>query len=94
MEIQYAKIALKALRRYDEKTRERIRGKIGGLTKTPPVGDIKPIIGEDGAYRLRVGKFRVKFAYATEAVRNENGETESVKVLWIIDVDSRGEIYK
>jgi len=95
VKIKYAKIALKALQGYDFTTRNRIRKKINdGLTKTPPVGDIAPIVGEDGTFRLRVGKYRIKYEYNMEEIMNGDGVTERVKVLRIIDIDSRGAIYK
>ena len=95
IDIRYAKIALKALQGYDKPTRERIRGKINtGLTVMPPVGDIKPIAGEEDTFRLRVGKYRIKFEYFTENLTKDSGDIEQVKVLRIIDIDSRGDIYK
>jgi mRNA interferase RelE/StbE len=94
LEIRYAKIALKALQSYDRPTRERIRGKIIGLTQTPPSGDIKPIAGKDSCYRLRVGKFRIKYEYLVEEGKQESDGKGLVKVLHIIDLDSRGDIYK
>lgn len=94
MNIRYAKIALKALQGYDKLTRERIRDKICGLALTPPVGDIKPLAGEKDNYRLRVGKFRIKYEYLTTEITKENSAKELTKVLHIIDIDSRGDIYK
>jgi mRNA interferase RelE/StbE len=91
MDIKYSKISLKALQGYDRPTRERIRARIKGLTKTPPEGDIKPLVGTENEFRLRVGKFRVKFEYVM--IRSaENGEL--IKALRINDIDSRGDIYK
>ena len=94
LEIRYAKIALKALQGYDKPIRERIRSKIQGLTEIPPLGDIKPLSGEENQYRLRVGKFRVKYEFVTEEILKEDGTRKRVKVLSIIDIDSRGDIYK
>lgn len=94
MEIRYAKIALKALQSYDKKVRERIRAKIQGLTEIPPTGDIKPLSGEENHYRLRVGKFRVKYEYIMVDEIKEDNSMEMVKQLHIIDIDSRGDIYK
>jgi mRNA-degrading endonuclease RelE of RelBE toxin-antitoxin system len=61
---------------------------------TPPVGDIKPLTGKDNEFRLRVGKFRIKYEYCTEETIKEDNSIELVKVLHIIDIDSRGDIYK
>ena len=50
------------------------------------LGDIKPLQGySDGRQRLRIGKYRIVFCYMVE-----NNE----KVLYIMDVGSRGDIYK
>ena len=93
MEIRYSKSALKALQSYDKPTRMRIRNKIDGLTLTPPVGDIKPLAGESGVYRLRVGKFRVKYEYACEGTICLGEVIKCANILQIIDIDSRGNIY-
>lgn len=94
MEIRYSKAALKTLQSYDKYLRQRIRNKIKGLALTPPLGDIKALSGEKSVYRLRVGKFRVLFEYNIEEVVNKDGTKDEKKVLSIIDIDSRGEIYK
>jgi len=46
-----------------------------------PEGDIKPLSGRKGEYRLRAGKYRVIFF-----IENEN--------IYIVKVDTRGDIYK
>lgn len=92
LEIRYAKVALKALQGYDKSTRERIRGKIQELMQVPPAGDIKPLYGEENQYRLRVGKYRVKFEYITEKIIQGEGTEKQINVLSIIDIDSRGDI--
>jgi mRNA-degrading endonuclease RelE of RelBE toxin-antitoxin system len=95
VDVHYAKVALKALQGYDKPTRNRIREKIiQGLTKSPPEGDIKPIVGEEEVFRLRVGKYRIKFEYFMEEVIKEDGSTQQEKALRVIDIDSRGDIYK
>ena len=63
-----------------------IREAINGLTLTPPEGDIKAMQGyKDGRMRLRVGKYRVIYHYDVD---NE------LKILYIIDIGSRGDVYK
>ena len=85
MEIEYKKEALKNLRGYNRQIRERILKDIGELTENPPIGDIKPLTGRKNEYRLRSGKYRIIYEYIFR-----NGE----KILSIIKIDSRGEIYK
>ena len=54
--------------------------------KTPPEGDIIPMQGySDGRLRLRVGKYRIIHNYSIE---------DGKKILYIIAVGSRGDIYK
>lgn len=70
----------------DQKSVNRIRTAIGGLTKTPPEGDIKPMKGySDGRQRLRVGGWRIIF---------RRDFSDKVEVLFIMDIGNRGDIYK
>ena len=86
MKIKYSKSALKFLAGVQKKVAENIREAIKGLTLTPPEGDIKIMQGySDGHLRLRVGKYRVIYRYDID---NE------LKILYIIDIGSRGYIYK
>lgn len=86
MEIRYSKAAQKAINAMDRATKQRIRAGILGLTKKPPQGDIKPMQGyHDGRQRLRVGKYRVIYRYDIDG---------AVEVLLIMDIGSRGDIYK
>lgn len=85
MQIEYSNKAAKYINALDKPTKRRIREAIEGLTGQPPVGDIKTMQGfADGQLRLRVGKYRVVYKYiGANAV-----------VLYIIEVGSRGDIYK
>lgn len=86
MEIRYSKAAQKTINAMDRATKQRIRAGILGLTKKPPQGDIKPMQGyHDGRQRLRVGKYRVIYRYDIDG---------TVEVLLIMDIGSRGDIYK
>lgn len=86
MEIRYSKTAAKYISKLDRPTKQRIKSAIEGLTEEPPRGDIKILQGyTDGRKRLRVGKYRIIYNYLPD------GEIE---ILYIIDVDSRGDIYK
>lgn len=70
----------------DRETKRRILTGIIGLTQNPPVGDIKALKEySDGRLRLRVGKYRVVYRYDHDG---------GIEILQIIDVDSRGGIYK
>ena len=86
MKIKYSKDALKFLAKIQRTIAQSIREAINGLTHNPPEGDIKPMQGyNDGRMRLRVGKYRVIYRYDVD---NE------LEVLYIIDIGSRGDIYK
>ena len=86
MEIQYEKAAVKYLKGLQKPQRDLILDAIEKLTRKPAEGDIKKMSGyKDGRYRLRVGKYRIIYKYLT------NNEIE---VLCIMDVGSRGDIYK
>ena len=86
MEIRYSKAAVKAINTMDKATKARIHAGILGLTHKPPVGDIKPLQGyHDGRQRLRVGKYRIIYKYGLEM---------ELEILHIIDIGSRGDIYK
>lgn len=86
MEVRYSKAAAKAIESMDRPTKQRIRAGILGLTQKPPQGDIRPMQGySDGRLRLRIGKYRVIYKYGLEM---------QLEILYIIDVGSRGDIYK
>ncbi len=59
MDIEYSKQAVKAINGMDSRTKQRIKAAIEGL----PEGDIKPLTGSRGSYRLRVGGWRIIFSY-------------------------------
>ena len=86
MIVEFKKKAVKALAKMDSPTKQRIKNAIEGLLLTPPQGDIKPLQGfDDGRYRLRVGQYRIIYKY------DKNG---AVEILLIMDIGSRGDIYK
>ena len=86
MEIRYSKAAVKAINSMDKPTKARIHAGILGLTQQPPQGDIKPMQGySDGRCRLRVGKYRIIYKYGLEM---------KLEILYILDIGSRGDIYK
>lgn len=78
MDIQYSKRAVKVIDRMDKPTKQRMRKAIEGL----PHGDIVPLEGSDGNYRLRVGDWRVIFSYIDDSS------------ILISKIAPRGEVYK
>lgn len=86
MQIKYSKDAIKFLSKIQKGYVKNIREAIEGLKKIPPEGDIKPLEGyKDNRYRLRVGKYRVIYRYDVD---------NTVKIVYIIDIGARGDIYK
>lgn len=86
MKIKYSKASLKFLSKLDKKSIGRIREAIHGLTETPPKGDIKLMSGyNDNRMRLRVGKWRIIYNYTKD---------NDIKILLVIDIGNRGDIYK
>lgn len=86
MQIEYSKKAAKYINALDRPTKQRIKNGIEGLTQQPPKGDIKLLQGfTDGRKRLRIGKYRIIYNILSDKI---------VEILYIIDADSRGDIYK
>lgn len=77
-QIEYSKKAVKAIQSMDKQTKARIRAGIEAL----PAGDVKPMRGSDGSFRLRVGDWRILFSYP-----------EAGTIL-IEKVAPRGDVYK
>lgn len=86
MKIKYEKSAVKYLKGLQRHQRDLILSAIEKLTHHPAEGDIKPMQGyRDGRYRLRVGKYRIIYKYT-------NGH--NIEILYVMDIGSRGDIYK
>ncbi len=86
MEIHYKKKAAKAINEMNKATKNRIKEAIIGLTISPPKGDIKPMQGyKDGRFRLRVGNYRIIYKYDSKGI---------VEILVIMEIGTRGDIYK
>lgn len=78
MEISYARAAVKVINGMDRPTKQRIKAAVEKI----PDGDIKPLQGSKGTYRLRVGGWRILFSYPTQ------------DTVLIEKIGPRGEIYK
>lgn len=78
MNIEYSKQAVKAINGMDKPTKGRIKNGIEGI----PNGDIKPLIGYKGSFRLRIGDWRILFSYA------------DAQTVIIEKIAPRGQIYK
>ncbi|MFI3231668.1 MAG: type II toxin-antitoxin system RelE/ParE family toxin [bacterium] len=80
--IEYTNKSIKNLKKLDIKAKTDIIKAIENI----PNGDIKAMKGySDGRKRLRVGKYRVIYSI---------DNTNKLQILLVIDVGSRGDIYK
>ena len=70
----------KYLERLIAADRNRIEDAIDDLEKEPPQGDIKPISGQPGTFRMRIGSYRVIFRYKEDYI-------------FITHIDPRGQVY-
>ena len=59
MKIEFSKAAVKYINNLDKPSKQRIKRGIEGI----PGGDIKPLLGNAGLYRLRIGDWRIVFSY-------------------------------
>ena len=79
--VVWTRSAVRDLAGLPPKDRERIRAAVRMLAETGQ-GDVKKLEGIDDEYRLRVGKWRVRFNYAKAAHE-----------LWVMQVFDRKEGY-
>jgi len=80
MEVELTKDGKKGYAKLNQPMLGRINHAIDELRKDSPDGDIIPLRGHQGAYRLRVGDYRVLFY-------EENG------VRYVFKIAPRGEAY-
>ncbi len=78
MNVSFSKAAVKAINAMESAEKKRIKAAVDKI----PDGDIKPLRGTKGSYRLRVGDRRVIFSYPEPGV------------VLIEKIGSRGDVYK
>lgn len=83
--IRFSRDAGKYIKKMDRITKERIKKSLIILAENPYKTnlDVKKLSGYEDSYRLRIGKYRALFKVI-----------ESEVVIFVFDVDSRGDIYK
>ena len=69
-------------RKYIARQPLKIRDFIIGAIKRLPVGDVRPLKGLEGAFRLRVGKLRILY------------RTDAPGSIIVFKIDTRGDVYK
>jgi mRNA interferase RelE/StbE len=73
--------AAKYLERLGEPNRGRIKAAFEDLSREPPKGDIRPVTGQKGYFRLRTGDFRALYRIEAGAII-------------VTNIDPRGQVYK
>ena len=79
-EIQFDRKALKFIQKQDHAQRVRI---FSAIQRLPFEGDRKPLQGNPGLYRLRVGEYRIIYSVDGDKL-----------IVYVIDAGNRGDIYK
>jgi mRNA-degrading endonuclease RelE of RelBE toxin-antitoxin system len=80
MKVSVHPIAGKYLERLNEVDKDRIKSALKGLEKEPPEGNIIPITGLAGHYRLKIGSYRALFRYKDNSI-------------YITHIEPRGQVY-
>jgi len=71
----------KYLQRLNEPDKGYVKAALAGLEEEPPKGNIKPIVGQPGTFRLTIGSYRAIFCYREDHI-------------FITHIDPRGQVYK
>ncbi|MDR2734459.1 MAG: type II toxin-antitoxin system RelE/ParE family toxin [Spirochaetota bacterium] len=74
-------VSAKYLTRLNEPDKSHIKNALQGLEREPPAGDIKPITGQSGNFRLRIGSYRVFFRHRDDHI-------------FVTHIEPRGQAYK
>ena len=74
------KIPRKYLDRLNEPDKGHINTALKGLEKEPPEGDIKPMVGQPGNFRITIGSYRALFRYRDNHI-------------FVTHLDPRGQVY-
>lgn len=78
MQISYSRASVKVINSMDRPTKQRVKTALEKL----PEGDVKPLKGSTGTYRLRVGDWRILFSYPED------------DTILIEKIGPRGQVYK
>jgi mRNA interferase RelE/StbE len=81
MQVLISHSAAKYIERLDAPTKQRIKTALDELAKEPPQGDITPIQGQESAFRVRVGSYRLLCK-------------QKLDCIVVYAIDPRGQAYK
>jgi len=80
MRVLLHRIPEKYLERLNEPDKGHIKTALQGLEKEPPEGNIIPMAGETGNFRLTIGSYRALFRYRDNHI-------------FVTHLDPRGQVY-
>ena len=60
--------AAKYLERLNEPAKGKVKAALEDLSKDPPEGDIRPLTGQKGNFRLRVGSYRALYRIKDDTI--------------------------
>jgi mRNA-degrading endonuclease RelE of RelBE toxin-antitoxin system len=80
MQVVLHRIPEKYLERLNEPDKGHIKAALRGLGKEPPEGNIMPVIGQHGTFRLKIGSHRAIFRYRDDCI-------------FVTHIDPRGQAY-
>ena len=81
MNVVLEKKAAKYLERLNEPVKSTIIKALRNLAKEPPLGDIKKLQGQETAYRLRIGDYRILYK-------------DKITFIAVYKIAPRGQAYK
>jgi len=80
MRVKLHPIPGKYLERLNEPDKGHIKAALHGLEKEPPEGNITPVSGQPGTFRLKIGSYRALFRYRDDHI-------------FVTHLDPRGQVY-
>ena len=80
MRVLLRPIAARYFERLDVTDKNRFRAAFAELAKEPPEGDIRPLVGQPGYFRLRVGGYRALYRIEDNTI-------------FVTNIDPRGQAY-
>jgi mRNA-degrading endonuclease RelE of RelBE toxin-antitoxin system len=81
MKVLLHPIPTKYLERLNEPDKGNIKTALKGLEQEPPIGNITPVKGQPGTFRLKTGSYRAIFRYKDNCI-------------FVTHIDPRGQVYK
>ena len=80
MQVLLHPIPRKYLERLNEPDKGNIKTALQGLEQEPPAGNITPVKGQPGQFKLRIGGYRALFRYRDDHI-------------FVTHLDPRGQVY-